>query len=143
MPLKTQLSDAPAPNLTPMIDVVFLIIIFFMVGTNFTRRENKIDIITVPQVDSATAALTPRPQQRVITVFHDGRIALDSETVSLDQLIAKLRDGVAQYKELAVIVRGSATGPFSNVARVLGGIRKAGVSEMDIAVRPSSTGSTR
>ena len=63
MPLKTLVDDAPTLNLTPMIDVVFLLIIFFMVGTKFTELERTI-ALQVPQVSSAvplSAAPTPPP----------------------------------------------------------------------------------
>lgn len=55
MPLKTHTDEQPSLNLTSMIDVVFLLIIFFMVGTKFTELERKIGL-QVPEVnDSATA----------------------------------------------------------------------------------------
>ena len=44
MPLKTETVEEPTLNLTPMIDIVFLLIIFFMVGTQFAQMENQYDI---------------------------------------------------------------------------------------------------
>jgi biopolymer transport protein ExbD len=44
MPLKTNLDEQPSINLTPMIDIVFLLIIFFMVGTKFVEMERKIAV---------------------------------------------------------------------------------------------------
>src|SRR5690606_15367471 len=49
MPLKTHQDDMPAVNLTPMIDIVFQLIIFFMVGARFTELEKKVDL-SVPEV---------------------------------------------------------------------------------------------
>ena len=49
MPLKTHPDEQPALNLTPMIDIVFLLIIFFMVGTKFAEWESKLTL-KVPQV---------------------------------------------------------------------------------------------
>ena len=54
MPLKTHMDEAPTLNLTSMIDIVFLLIIFFMVGTKFTELERKIGL-HVPQVTDAGA----------------------------------------------------------------------------------------
>src|SRR2546425_1069130 len=53
MPLKTHQDDMPAINLTPMIDIVFNLIIFFMVSTRFTEIERKVDL-SVPQVGGAS-----------------------------------------------------------------------------------------
>jgi biopolymer transport protein ExbD len=133
MPLKTHIDEQPSLNLTPMIDVVFLLIIFFMVGTKFTELERKI-ALQVPQV-SDVGALTRAPEKRVINVYRDGRIALDRQAVTLQQLTVELVAARGQYAQLGVIVRGDAEGPFQNVASVLGACRTAGISEMGISVR--------
>ena len=44
MPIKTYQEPEPTLNLTPMIDIVFLLIIFFMVGTEFTEMERQIEL---------------------------------------------------------------------------------------------------
>ncbi|MEX2175795.1 MAG: biopolymer transporter ExbD [Pirellulaceae bacterium] len=133
MPLKTHQDDMPAINLTPMIDIVFQLIIFFMVGAKFTELEKSVDL-SVPQV-SDIAALTPTPENRVINVYRDGRIDLDRQPVSIEQLKAELGDAQRQYAELGVVVRGDAEGPFQNVAAVLTACRQAGIAEMGISVR--------
>ena len=136
MPLKTHQDDMPAINLTPMIDIVFQLIIFFMVGARFTELEKKIDL-TVPQV-SDVAALTPAPEKRVINIYRDGRIDLDRRPVTIDQLTQELAGAQEQYAALGVVVRGDAEGPFQNVAAVLTACRQAGISEMGISVRTTT-----
>ncbi len=133
MPLKTHVDEQPSLNLTPMIDIVFLLIIFFMVGTKFTELERKM-ALEVPQVADATA-LAPAPEKRVINVYRDGRISLDRETVTLDQLRSRLAAARGQYQDLGVIVRGDAEGTFQNVATVLNACRQAGIGQMGISVR--------
>ena len=80
MPLKTHVDEAPTLNLTPMIDIVFLIIIFFMVGTKFTDVERSIDF-QLPKVGENTP-LTPPPPRRLITLYADGTISYQREKVS-------------------------------------------------------------
>ncbi len=133
MPLKTHHDDPPSLNLTPMIDVVFLLIIFFMVGTKFTELERKISL-QVPQVANIKA-LSPAPEKRVVNVHQDGRIILDREEVSLPQLVERLEAARSEYAELGVLVRGDAEGAFQHVASVLGACREAGISDMGISVR--------
>ena len=133
MPLKTHLDEQPALNMTPMIDIVFLLIIFFMVGTKFTELERKIGL-KVPEV-SDSGALTAAPEKKVINVHRDGAISYEREIVTLDQLILKLTMAQQEYPALGVLVRGDAEGPFQNVASVLNACRTAGVSEMGISVR--------
>jgi biopolymer transport protein ExbD len=143
MPLKVHQDELPALNLTPMIDIAFTLIIFFMVGARFTELERKVDL-SVPAVGS-TAALTPTPERRVINVYRDGRVELDRQPVSLSQLTAQLADAQRQYAELGVVIRGDAEGPFQHVASVLTACRQAGIAEMGISVRQGSdpTGGTQ
>ena len=133
MPLKTHLDEQPSLNMTPMIDIVFLLIIFFMVGTKFTELERKIGL-KVPNV-SNSGALTTAPEKKVINVHRDGEITYERETVTLDNLIQQLALARDEYHDLGVLVRGDAEGPFQNVATVLNACRIAGVSEMGISVR--------
>ena len=139
MPLKVNQDELPALNLTPMIDIAFTLIIFFMVGARFTELERKVDL-SVPAV-SNTAALTPTPERRLINVYRDGRVELDRQPVSLSQLTAQLADAQRQYAELGVVIRGDAEGPFQHVASVLTACRQAGIAEMGISVRQGSAAS--
>ena len=69
MPLKIEREDQNAINLTPMIDIVFLLIIFFMVSTKFSElNEAERDLsINVPTVSDATA-LTSAPNLSLIHI---------------------------------------------------------------------------
>jgi biopolymer transport protein ExbD len=133
MPLKTNVDEAPGLNLTPMIDVVFQLIIFFMVGTKFAEMERNI-ALQVPEV-SPIKALTPAPERRVINVYRDGRVELDRDFVSLEQLTDQLAAARREYADLGVLVRGDGEGAFQNVAGVLGACRQAGISDLGISVR--------
>ena len=133
MPLKTSHDEMPSINLTPMLDIVFNLIIFFMVGARFTDMENSIDL-KVPEV-SSQANLKPAPEKQVINVFRDGRITLRNEPVSLTELTVKLTQVREQHSQVGVVVRGDAEGSFQNVASVLTACRQAGISDMGISVR--------
>lgn len=133
MPLKTHVDDGPTLNLTSMIDVLFLLIIFFMTGTKFTELERKIGL-KVPQIADGKQ-LPPAPERVAVNVYRDGSLTLDREVVSLEQLGQRLRDLNKQNPALSVIVRGDAEGTFQNVANVLAACRQAGVTDMGITVR--------
>jgi biopolymer transport protein ExbD len=134
MPLKTsQLDEMPVLNLTSLIDVLFLLIIFFMIGTKFIESERQIEL-EVPKVH-APGALTAAPDRRVINVYHDGVITLDRQTVTLAELTARLTRARAEYPRLGVLVRGDGNTPLAQVANVLAACKQSGVAEMAIAVR--------
>jgi biopolymer transport protein ExbD len=131
MPLRSHHDEMPAINLTPMIDIVFNLIIFFMVGARFTELEKKVDLI-VPRVGH-TQSLAIAPSKRSIDIFRDGRIALDGQPVTIEQLVARLADDQRQAEQ-TVLLRGDGAGAFQNVAAVLTACRQAGISELGISV---------
>ena len=133
MPLKTQVDEPPTLNLTSMMDVLFLLIIFFMAGTKFTELERKIGL-SVPQV-SSNGALSAAPEKKVVNVYNNGQITLDRQFVSLAELRARLADARRQYQDIGVLVRGDGEGRFQNVADVLNACRQAGIAELAISVR--------
>jgi biopolymer transport protein ExbD len=138
MPLKTsQDDDMPAINLTPMLDIVFNLIIFFMVATRFVEAEKKVDV-KVPQVKHADN-LSAVPDKRVINVYRDGRIALDKRELSLDQLVAQLGSDRRQNATMSVTIRGDGEGSFQNVASALTACSTAGIEDISISVRPQET----
>jgi biopolymer transport protein ExbD len=133
MPLKThQDDDLPAINLTPMIDIVFNLIIFFMVSTRFTEIERKVDL-SVPKVGPA-ANLKEVPRSRTISVYRDGGLALDSQPVTLAELRSQLAAAHRQYEGVKVTIRGDGLTNYQNVATVMTACQQAGISEMGIAV---------
>jgi biopolymer transport protein ExbD len=133
MPIKTHQDEKPTLNMTPMIDILFLLIIFFMVGTKFTEIERKIDL-EVPEVSDTQTPETP-PQHKIINVYRDGSVTLDEEEMDLKQLESRLTSLRQQSSSLSVIIRGDAEGAFQNVASVLSACRQAGVSDLGVSVR--------
>lgn len=136
MPLKTHADESPSLNLTPMIDIVFLLIIFFMVGTKFAEMERHIDL-RVPEVRDQ-GALTPPPERRLVNVYPDGQVTLDRQQVTLEELAQRLAAARSQYKDLGVLVRGDSSSPFQTVAEVLTVCKQAGIAELGIAVNLAS-----
>src|SRR3569833_328502 len=133
MPLKTHVDEQPQLNLTSMIDITFLLIIFFMVGTKFTELERKIGL-RVPAV-ADNGALSAAPEKKVVNIYRDGQIVLDRQSVTLEQLTSKLSAARAQYQDLCVLVRGDGDSRYKNVANVLNACKRAGIAELAISVR--------
>jgi biopolymer transport protein ExbD len=134
MPLKTHQDDLPVLNLTPMVDIVFNLLIFFMVSTQFVDLEKKVDL-SVPEVSGA-AGLNEVQRSKTINVFRDGSITLDSQTVNVNELRNLLATAHRQYEGLQVTIRGDAAAPYQCVANVMTACRQAGIAEMGIAVAP-------
>ena len=139
MPLKIEREDQNAINLTPMIDIVFLLIIFFMVSTKFSElNEVARDLaINVPTVSDA-AALTPAPNKRLVEVSRDGSIKLDRHAVTLGELKSKLSAAKQQYPKLGVVIRGDGRGALQHSVEVLATCRKAQITDLNITLKQAS-----
>lgn len=134
MPLKTSSAEElPSVNLTPMIDVVFLLIIFFMVGTQFTGKERQIDL-KLPGAGELKAMVAP-PDRREVAVAANGTVMLDGKIVDLAQLTNRLTMMRSSFPGLRVVVRADGEAKHQAVSGVYGAVNRAGVSDMSIAVR--------
>lgn len=138
MPLKLSEHDVPVLNLTPMLDVVFNLIIFFMVSTQFVDMERKLDL-KLPLVSDA-GPLTAGPKRKVINVLRGGQIVMDQKTLTVGQLRDHLTAARAEYPALGVLIRGDGGASFQEVADTLSACRQVGIAEMGISVRLAEGG---
>ena len=141
MPLKVQKDIESSINLTPLIDIVFLLIIFFMVGTRFNELNDieKSIAINVPSVSDARALTSP-PKKRVINVLASGQIVLDEKEVSIAELKNELTVANEQYRQLGVVVRGDANTMYQRIADVMATCRQADINDLNISVRVANGG---
>ena len=132
MPLKTRHNEEITLNLTPMIDVVFLLIIFFMVATNFSEMQRNVDL-ELPKV-AGTGSTPPPKKPRVVAVFADGRIELDNVGVTRDELVTALSEARQTYGDLEVVLEGDGNCPFQFVADSLAACQQAGITQIGLTV---------
>lgn len=133
MPLKTDTIEEPTLNLTPMIDIVFLLIIFFMVGTQFAQMERQYDI-QLPTV-SAAQPLTSLPDEIVINVRRSGEIIVRTQELTLNELRQLLREAKRNYEDQAVVIRGEGDGQYQHVVNVLSICHEENISAISLAHR--------
>jgi biopolymer transport protein ExbD len=133
MPLKTTPDEPPTMNMIPMIDIMFNLIIFFLVSTEFASLDRDI-ALRVPEVKAA-GALSAAPSHRTVDVYRDGRITLDGQTVTLRELTRRLAHIRSGYSDLRVVVQGDGRGAFQRVAEALTACKDAGIQELGIKVR--------
>lgn len=118
-------------QLAPMIDVVFLLLIFFIVSWNFARFEVDPEIV-VPEVE--TSEQTSRvPGEIIINVNGEGVIKISNEVMGREELLAKLSSLAVRFPDQPVILRGHKTVPFKHVMTVLDTCQKAGIWNLAFA----------
>jgi biopolymer transport protein ExbD len=136
MPVRTQPLEEPTLNLTPMIDVILVLIIFFMVATKFAEEERSVDL-QVPSISNRNAAMTA-PEPKVVNVHRDGQIRLGPQTVTLGELKERLAAAREQYKRLNVLIRGDELATHGQMTAVYDACKQAGIAELAISVKLES-----
>ncbi len=133
MAIRRERAEDATINLTPMIDVVFLLVIFFMVGSKFSESESRMNV-NVPSVGELRS-IARVPDERIVVVTNDGQITLDDVPLSIDQLSESLRNQHASYPALKVAVRGDGASSFQQVAEVLHAVRSSGVEQVGLSAK--------
>jgi biopolymer transport protein ExbD len=125
-------SEAAEVPLTPLIDVVFLLLIFFLVATTFSRREVD-ERVRLPEGVRREA---PRAAEEafVINLRREGVLVVDGRVVEERELGTALRAWRGQHPERGVAIRGDEGVAYGRVARVLGLVRGAGITRVDLPV---------
>ena len=116
-----------------MIDVVFLLVIFFMVGSEFSEAESRINV-NVPNL-SEMQAIARIPDERVVAISLDGTITLGDEVVTQQELTNRLKLEHQNYPGLRVAVRGEASGSLQQTVEVLHAVRSSGVEKIGISTQ--------
>ncbi len=119
-------------ELTSMTDIVFLLLIFFMVSTTFVDLNRHLDI-QLP--DTQAAEVVQDVQQHVVELSAQDTLRLDGVDIQLSELTARLVQQAGKARRRAVVIRADKRLPYGRVISVLGHIRQANIQDIAVAVR--------
>jgi biopolymer transport protein ExbD len=133
MPLKPRFheSEDPAPSLTPMIDVVLVLTIFFMCATRFSGDERQFDV-ELPSVSAAPPVTAVGPD--LLEISAEGDVSFGGETMPLGELSSRLAERQAGRPEMNVLIRGDRAVSHGTMAEVYEACRLAGIRHVGISV---------
>ena len=118
-------------DLTPLVDVVFLLLIFFMVSTVFVDFKRRIDI-SLPTSKVSIPDETPKALELEITV--DKQVFLNGSKVSLKSLESALKK-IDVDKKKAAIIRADKNLPYGDVIKVMGMLQSVRILDISVAVQ--------
>jgi len=121
-------------NLTPLIDIVFLLLVFFMLTAHFVRDEGL--PIELPEAESAVSLENNKPVE--IAISADGRITHEGRVLSPELLQSTLTSLLATKLEKRVVIRGDVGTSLGDSVKVLDAARMAGASGVDIVTEKPS-----
>lgn len=124
--------DSGAIQMAPLIDIVFLTLVFFMTTAVYSTLESEVDI-TLPTAESAAAS--ERVQGEIfINLRADGSIVVNDRVMELDELQQVLNRVAEFFPGGAVIIRGDQTAMLGRAIQVLDCCRKADIQNVSFAV---------
>lgn len=116
-------------NLTPLIDIVFLLLVFFMLTAHFV--EDQALVVDLPDADNAPAAADHEEIVTVIISAEDG-VLINNQPVPDDKLVEYLRDALDKSEERMVRIRGDNQANLGVAVKVLDAAEAAGAKAVDI-----------
>jgi len=128
---RRQRNNEVSVNLTPLIDVVFLLLIFFMVSTSFTKETH----LTIDLPEASGEARAEQPDQIEILISESGSYTINSRQL-VDERLRTLKSAIAQISAgdttLPMVITADAQTPHQAVVRAMDAAGQMGFVHLSI-----------
>jgi len=121
--------DQPQLMIIPMIDIIFFLLVFFMMSTLYMVEQNKLPI-NLPQ---ASASQSDIPKSITITIMRDGKVIYEKEEIPLDLLKRRVTLQMASQPDSSFILRGDRQAEYGKVVAVMDELKQAGARRVSVA----------
>ena len=125
-----KVQEEPKLMIIPMIDIIFFLLVFFMISTMTMVQQNTFKV-GLPQASSAQLDMN---QHANITVMAEGNIAFNKESLDKEQLIRRVQIELQRNPDLQVILNGDKDVNYGFVIETFDALKQAGVKKLSIAV---------
>lgn len=109
-------------NLTPMVDMLFLILLFFLVTSSFIEQPNiKLEL------PSTKYAATSKLEERTLTISRDGKLFFQNEPIERNTLVPVLKNAFSKQDDKTLVLRADKNVPYGVVVDVMDAAKGAGL----------------
>jgi len=124
-------------NVTPLVDVMLVLLIIFMVITPMLQKGVSVDLARVNNPHLMNAA--EKEDATVLAITRDGKIYLGTDTIALDKIATKVKDRVADKLDKTVYIKSDARAKYGDVVSVVDAVRAAGVDSLGLLTEKVQT----
>lgn len=125
-----RLNSQPQLMIVPMIDIIFFLLVFFMMSTLYMVEQHAIPV-NLPQ--AANAYRQEKPQTIAITVTKDGTVLVDDHPMPVAAMIQEISLVLRDKPDSIFLLRGDKETEYGNVAIVLDELKAAGAQKISVA----------
>jgi biopolymer transport protein ExbD/biopolymer transport protein TolR len=124
-------------NVTPMVDVMLVLLIIFMVVTPMLQHGVSVDLAKVNSPEQMPDA--DKEDALLVSVTRDGQVYFGSDQISVDNLTNKVKDRLANKPDKRVYVKADMRARFGGVVQVVDAVRAAGVDDLGLLTEQRKT----
>ena len=124
MKLPKETDDFKGPDLTPVIDVVFLLLIFFLLATRYDQEEKELAVVLPEVTQAQPLSMTP---ELVINVMKDGKYRVVQQEMNESQLRQIIQETHRNNPHQSALIRGDGEVALKHAVRVMGLCNKVGM----------------
>ena len=124
-------------NVTPMVDVMLVLLIIFMVVTPMLQKGISVDMAKVNNPEQMPDA--DKEDALLVSVTRDGKVYFGSEQTTIDNLTTKVKDRLANKMDKRVYVKADMRARFGSVVQVVDSVRAAGVDDLGLLTDQKKT----
>jgi biopolymer transport protein TolR len=117
-------------NVTPMVDVMLVLLIIFMVITPMLQKGVSVDLAKVNNPEQMPDA--DKEDALLVAVMRDGKVFFGNDPIPVDQLTNKIKDRIANRVDKRVYLRADARAKYGSVVEVVDNVRAAGVDQLGL-----------
>ena len=117
-------------NVTPMVDVMLVLLIIFMVITPMLQKGVSVDLAKVNSPEAMPDA--DKEDALIVAVMRDGKIFFGNDPITPDQLTQKVKDRLTSRTDKRVYVRADQRAKYGSVVEVVDNVRSAGVDQLGL-----------
>ncbi len=129
---KPTLKKKSSINIIPMIDVIFFLLVFFMLFTSFRSTPEGLDM----QLPKAVTTTQQNENDLLVNITKDGNYYYNNENISLNNLTQIVKEEYENSEDVTAIINADEEVQYKHVVEVMDSLRNAGIYKLALAAEP-------
>jgi len=139
MRIYTKKRRIPSITIVSLIDILAILLIFFIVTTTFRQKLSQLQINLPESTSAAPSAAAPAKKNIILQIKSAESVTLDNKPIALDDLAEAIEEVQETYPDSKITMQADKDAPFGAVVKVLDALQAAGIKNIPTMTRTSTT----